>query len=78
MSRSKRKTPIISWACYHRSAQKKYRSQQNRAKRRYVKVKLETQDFDLLPHEKEYGNEWNSPRDGKNWYDKCDPKQMRK
>jgi len=69
MSRSYRKTP-----CYgitggsHNGAQKLWRSKENRAKRKKFKNLLKNVDVtaDLLfPHEKEYGNEWASPRDGK-------------
>ena len=32
-----------------------------------------------MPAEKEYGNEWSSPRDGKQWFDPKEwPKGMRK
>lgn len=66
MSRSKRKTPIIGMTARSSkpSAQKKFRSQEHRAERKKVKQLLHTAQ-ELLPHPKEYGNEWSSPRDGK-------------
>lgn len=80
MSRSKRKTPILGMtaSCSRPSIQKIFRSKENRAKRREVRIKLTTNDFDLMPHEKEYGNEWASPRDGKQYCGNDDPKWLRK
>jgi hypothetical protein len=68
MSRSYRKTPIIGMTtCSSKpSAQKKFRTQENQAKRKKIKQLLH-QGQELLPHEKEYGNEWASPRDGKQY-----------
>lgn len=47
-------------------SQKQYRSQENRAKRRKVRVALLLDKE--MPDEKEYGNEWSSPRDGKQYW----------
>ncbi len=58
--------------------QAKFRSQENRAKRRKVNVLIHQEDYDKLPDEKEYGNEWASPRDGKQWLTDKDSKWMRK
>jgi len=72
MSKSKRKTPKISITCIGSKAgiQRLFRSKENRAKRKQVKIKLLMKDYENLPHEKEYGNEWSSPRDGKQWMGK--------
>lgn len=64
MSRSYKHTPISSYASS--GGQKLYRSLENRAKRRRVKLNLI--GGREMPHEKEYGNEWSSPRDGKKWF----------
>jgi hypothetical protein len=76
MSRSKKKHPggpMCSGGC-----QAMFRKQENRAKRRKVKTILIKQDYDKLPHEKEYGNEWDSPRDGKQYWIDHDARWMRK
>lgn len=74
MSRSYRKIPIFGITSSKN--QKDFRSQENRAKRREVKIRLQLEQE--LPHEKEYGNEWSSPRDGKCYWANCDKKSMRK
>lgn len=66
MSRSKKHTPFTSIASG--SGQKKFRSQENRAKRRLTKTRLLQERYDEMPQEKAYGNEWASPRDGKTWF----------
>lgn len=80
MSRSKRKTPIIGMTCLSSKSiiQKSFRSKENRAKRKKVKQCLSNEQYDSLPHEKEYGNEWSSPRDGKQYLDDKNSKWMRK
>lgn len=76
MSRSRKKNPGGGWAHHGQSAQKEYRSQENRAKRRRVKLYLIAGKE--MPHEKEYGNEWSSPRDGKQYWINHDARWMRK
>lgn len=76
MSRSHKKNPGGGWGCNTEGQQKKYRSQENRAKRRKVKVVLLLNEE--MPHEKEYGNEWSSPRDGKQYWLNHNAKWMRK
>lgn len=51
---------------------------ESRAKRRKIKVKLVQEDYANLPHDKEYGNEWASPRDGKHWVRNIDYKILKK
>lgn len=76
MSRSFKKHPGGGFCCIAIGAQKAYRSQENRAKRREVKIRL-LLDQDM-PHDKEYGNEWSSPRDGKQYWINYDKEWMRK
>jgi hypothetical protein len=66
MSRSYRHTPICAWASA--STQKLFKSLSNRAFRHKVNRLCHTHQFDKLPHWREYGNEWDSPRDGKQWF----------
>jgi hypothetical protein len=68
MARSHKKRPFYGIAMKRSSAQKWFRSSENRAKRKKVKQLLTKALLGLdviMPHEKEYGNEWASPRDGK-------------
>lgn len=74
MSRSIKKHPGGSNCSSY--GQKQYRSSENRAKRREVRIRLLLEQ--ALPHEKEYGNEWSSPRDGKQYWVNHDKKWMRK
>ena len=76
MSRSRKKHPGGGWAGPKVKAQRAYRSQENRAKRREVRIRLLLDQE--MPHEKEYGNEWYSPRDGKQYWVNYDSKWMRK
>lgn len=80
MGKSYKKTPYLG-ICSS-SGQKKFRTQEHQAERSKVKTclqKLALNDSivqDMIPHPKEYGNEWASPRDGKMWHGhlKYDPK----
>lgn len=76
MSRSKRKTPIFSHTTG--SGQRQFRDQENRAKRRRINLRIIAEDYDNMPHEKEYGNEWASPRDGKSYWGEATKRDMRK
>ena len=75
MSRSKKKHPGGGNA--NSTRQKQFKKQEHKAERHAVKQRLNTaieadilgQDINvLLPHPKEYGNEWASPRDGKQYW----------
>jgi len=66
MSRSFKKNPAGGMCSTH--GQKLFRSNENRAKRRKVNQLLQVNPESELPHEKEYGNEWASPRDGHGWW----------
>lgn len=76
MSRSKKKHPGggIGRTCGQHSFKKK----ESRAKRKEVRTLMALGKYDVLPHEKEYGNEWASPRDGKVYWIGSDAKWMRK
>ena len=63
MSRSRKKRPHLSW--HSTGGQKKFRTQENRAFRSRVRQQLHCGKYELFPHKQEYGNEWDSPRDGK-------------
>jgi len=68
MSRSVRKTSIGPLC---NASNKIFRSIENKKKRRKEKVVLNKDIENLensLPLEKEFGNEWKSPRDGKSLY----------
>lgn len=65
MSRSRRKTPIVGMTTSR--SNKSYRVNEHRAERR--KARVAVQVGDEPPHPKEYGDEWNSPRDGKQTVD---------
>lgn len=76
MSRSKKKNPGggIGSSLY----QHQYKKSESRAARRRVRSILCTGDYDKAPHPKEYGNEWASPRDGKQYWVNHDAAWMRK
>ena len=78
MSNSYKKTPVISNA--GGLGQKKFRSQENRAKRTRIKSLLNSHDYDKIDliHEKEYGNEWASPRDGRCYQTRVKKEWLRK
>lgn len=48
--------------------QKKFKVYEHKAERKLVKQLLRKDLYEILPHPKEYGNEWASPRDGKQWF----------
>lgn len=65
MSRSRRKSPWVSLCSA--KGQKLFRSKENRKHRKQAKEKIRKDECDKIPHVKEFGNEWKSPRDGKIW-----------
>lgn len=69
MSRSYRKTPIVGASCSR--SNKRFKQYEHRAERKKIKQLLAL-GIENLPHPKEYGNEWDSPRDGKNWFGDLD------
>ncbi len=76
MSRSYKHNPGGGWTSS--LGQIEFRKQENRAKRHKVKQLLNTEQYNKMPHEKEFGNEWDSPRDGKQYWIDHDDKWMRK
>lgn len=76
MSRSKKKYPGGGIAS--NIGQHKYKKDECRAWRRMVRKRLQSGEYEDLPHTKEYGNEWASPRDGKQYWVNHDDKWMRK
>ena len=73
MSRSYKKTPIGGWGST--TAQKKFKQQEHRRERAAIRSSILN---DILPHPKQFGNEWNSPRDGKGWFGWQSTELMRK
>ncbi|WP_282093613.1 hypothetical protein [Epibacterium ulvae] len=75
MSRSYRKTPIcgMTTAASDKAFKK---AEHKRARRALSACDLE---FDNAPSDKQYGNPWGAPKDGKQWIgpERC-PKIMRK
>jgi hypothetical protein len=71
VSRSYRKTPIVSWTSS--SSDKEFKRQQHRARRvrERIIIALLFTDTDPcdMPHDKEYGDPWCSPKDGKQYID---------
>lgn len=57
---------------------KLWRAKANRAKRRVVNALLASGEYDLMPHDKEFCNEWGTPRDGIKGYYTTDQKSLRK
>ena len=78
VSRSYQHTSICSWCSVKAGTQKQFRSKENRAKRKKVKQILNSNSKSDLPNEKEYGNEWASPRDGKQWFGRLQDKNYYK
>lgn len=69
MSRSYRKTPISSWT--KSLSNKIFQNIEHRRFRKACKQKLHifhTDEDLILPSTKKYGNEWDSPRDGKMYF----------
>ena len=67
MSRSRRKTPICGWSTA--VSNKPFKIQENRRHRRTSKQILKKHEDDtLLHHHRKYGDEWDSPRDGKQYF----------
>ena len=71
MSKSYKHTPISGWTTG--DGQKNFRTSENKAKRRRVHQLLQTEQYEDMPDEKEYGNEWASPRDGKMYFGHWQP-----
>lgn len=79
MSRSRKKTPIAGHT--KSESDKPFKVQEHKRERRVVKHILTSavdHDSIVLPDKEQYGNEWESPKDGKRWMKKPKEKWMRK
>lgn len=79
MSRSRKKTPIIGHT--KADSDKPFKVQEHKRERRVVKHILTSaidHDNMVLPDKEQYGNDWESPKDGKCWRDNPKDKWMRK
>lgn len=65
MSRSYWHTPIKANA--GQNCSKEWRSKQNRKYRAYCKNRMRHEEYELPSYTCSFGNEWDSPRDGRNW-----------
>lgn len=76
VSRSRRKTPIIGFAG---DTDKPFKVQEHQKQRSKVKVLLKSDPEADLPDEKEFGDPWDSMKDGKQWLrEEIRDKYMRK
>lgn len=75
MAHSKRKTPI----CGNTTARsnKAFKTIEHRRARAATRAAI-ISDAEVMPHDKETGSPWASPKDGKQWFGKRHPKLMRK
>lgn len=48
--------------------QKQFKQAEHSRERSAVRNLLKTGQYEVLPHPKKYGNEWDSPRDGKQYF----------
>lgn len=76
MSRSKKKHP--GGGAASNLGQHLFKKKESRASRRAVRKVVSMGEYENLPHDKEFGNEWASPRDGKQYWINHDDKWMRK
>lgn len=75
MSRSRKKTPIFGLTTA--TTDKPFKLAEHRRERRVTKSTLVTES-DALPDQRHFGNPYASEKDGKRWYAKAQPKDMRK
>jgi hypothetical protein len=64
MSRSRKKHPVTGMTLAE--SEKKFKQQEHQRERTAVRAAL-SEDKEILPHPKEYGNPWSGPKDGKQW-----------
>lgn len=76
MSRSRRKTPIFGITTSE--SEKEYKRQENRRRRRKDNTTLGKAEEDGYTTDKDFGNRWGGPKDGRRYYKKAKPKDMRK
>ena len=77
MSRSFRKTPSIGIAG---DTDKPFKVQENKRQRRKMRQRVKLDEEDPHVHQKEYGDPWDSMKDGKQYLKRrpINPKYMRK
>ena len=76
MSRSRRKTPIFGNTTSR--SEKEYKRQENRRRRRKDNILLDQAEEDGYTSDKEFGNRWGGPKDGRQYWEDARPKDMRK
>lgn len=74
MSRSFRHTPIFGIAIA--VSERKFKAFEHRRARRATRAALGAERD--LPHPKRYGNRWDGPKDGRQFWADAGPKDMRK
>ena len=67
MGKSFRKTPI--GPATFNGSNKPFKLREHRRERKRAKQLIGQGEYEALPHPKRYGNEWNSPRDGKLYFE---------
>lgn len=68
MARSRKKTPIHSYAAESDKPYKKFEHGRERSKVKQILRTTEDYDDLALPHKEEFGEPWNSPKDGKGYW----------
>lgn len=68
MARSRRKTPISAWCESRPGTNKWWQRTSHKRNRAHLRMSLITEQWERMPVNKQYGDEWSSPRDGKMWF----------
>lgn len=78
MSRSRKRTPV--WGRSSAASEKEDKRDYNRRYRHACKQLLHAHpDRELMPHLREYSDDWGMAKDGKVWFDRTRyPERMRK
>lgn len=77
MSRSRRKNPCAGITTAR--SDKPFKVQEHRAERRVARQVVKSSCDDSDPRLfAAYGDPWRAPKDGKQWWDSCDAKFLRK
>lgn len=72
MSRSRKKHPITGIT--KAESEKDWKQQESQRLRKRVNDALKSDpEREVLPHEREFGNPWLGPKDGKQVFDETDP-----
>lgn len=79
MARSYKRMPVSSNAAVRAGDEKAYKAMAHRAERAAVRVILSFDpEAELLPHPLAFGNPWGAPKDGKHWWPRETPADLRK